>query len=136
MDPKPLALAIVAIVILHTAAVTFSSSKSDRELFFGVIVGDKGSEGVLSGIQAAVDDINGNNDLLPGYKLKYDPCTFRGLPANNVIKLVSRLAGSIQYLLAVHGMHMESLKKKERLAKGVASIHIQALPLHFTPAGT
>ena len=72
MDPKPLALAIVVIVISHTAAVTFSSSKSDRELFFGVIVGDKGSEGVLSGIQAAVDDINGNNDLLPGYKLKYD----------------------------------------------------------------
>ena len=54
---KPLALAIV--VILHTAAVTFSSSESDRELFFGVMVGDKGSEGVLSGIQAAVDDING-----------------------------------------------------------------------------
>ena len=69
MDPKLSALA-VAIVILLTSA-TFSSG-SDQELFFGVIVGDKGNEGVLSGIQAALDEINGNNDLLPGYKLEYD----------------------------------------------------------------
>ena len=69
MDPKLSAVA-VAITILQTAA-TFSSV-SDQELFFGVIVGDKGNEGVLSGIQAALDEINRNNDLLPGYKLKYD----------------------------------------------------------------
>ncbi len=71
MDPKLFAVAIIAIVIWHTAAATVSG-KSDQELFFGVIIGDKGNEGVLSGIQAAVDDINENNDLLPGYKLKYN----------------------------------------------------------------
>ena len=57
-----------AIVILHTVAT--SSSESDQELYFGVLVGDKGTEGVLSGIHAALDGINGNSDLLPGYKLK------------------------------------------------------------------
>lgn len=91
MDPKLLALAIVAVVIMHTTVVTFGS-KSDQELFFGVIVGDKGNEGVLSGIQGALDDINGNSDLLHGYKLKYDLAHSEVCKHNNVIIFISRLA--------------------------------------------
>jgi hypothetical protein len=40
MNPKLFAFAIIVTVICHSAAATFSG-KSDRELFFGVIVGDK-----------------------------------------------------------------------------------------------
>ena len=73
MDPHlSLSCFVLAIIVLHTAAIFSSRNESDRELIFGVIVGDKGNEGVLSGIQAALDEINGKNDLLPGYKLKYD----------------------------------------------------------------
>ena len=64
-----LSVACLTIIIMHTAAIT---STSGQELFFGVMAGDKGNEGVLSGIQAALDEINGKNDLLPEYKLKYD----------------------------------------------------------------
>lgn len=71
MDPKWSTLAL-AIVILQSAATFNAGSGQEIELFFGVLVGDKGNEGVVSGIQAALDEISGNNDLLPGYKLKYN----------------------------------------------------------------
>lgn len=43
-------------------------------LYFGLLLslsGDHQSTGALAGVQAAVDDINSRDDLLPGYSLHY-----------------------------------------------------------------
>ena len=43
-------------------------------LYFGLMLslsGDQQSTGALSGVQAALDDINNRDDLLPGYSLHY-----------------------------------------------------------------
>ena len=43
-------------------------------LYFGLMLslsGDQQSTGALAGVQAALDDINNRDDLLPGYSLHY-----------------------------------------------------------------
>ena len=43
-------------------------------LYFGLMLslsGDQQSTGALAGVQAALDDINSRDDLLPGYSLHY-----------------------------------------------------------------
>ena len=43
-------------------------------LYFGLMLslsGDDQSSGALAGVQAALDDINSRDDLLPGYSLHY-----------------------------------------------------------------
>ena len=43
-------------------------------LYFGLMLslsGDHQSTGALAGVQAALDDINSRDDLLPGYSLHY-----------------------------------------------------------------
>ena len=62
--------ACLVIIVMHSIAIS-SSTNTDRQLFFGLMLGDQ-SEGALSGIEAAVDEINARNDILPGYTLNYD----------------------------------------------------------------
>ena len=72
MDPTTYAYLIFAIVVLHNVvAVSVASSSTDRQLFFGLMLGDQ-SEGALSGIEAALDEINSGNDLLLDYRLNYN----------------------------------------------------------------
>ena len=71
----PETYACLAIAIVHSAAgiaAISNSTSTDRQLFFGLMLchGDQ-SEGALSGIEAALDEINTRNDLLPGYTLNY-----------------------------------------------------------------
>ena len=66
----PIAYACFAIIVMHSVAV-ISSSSTDRQLFFGLMLSDQNG-GALPGIEAAVDEINSRNDLLPGYRLNYD----------------------------------------------------------------
>ena len=47
---------------------------STTSLYFGLMLslsGDQQSTGALAGIQAALDDINSRDELLPGYSLHY-----------------------------------------------------------------
>ena len=44
------------------------------KLYFGLVLslsGDQQSTGALAGVQAALDDINNRDDLIPGYSLHY-----------------------------------------------------------------
>ena len=71
MDLTIYAYLIFAIVVLHNVvAVSVASSSTDRQLLFGLMLGDQ-SEGALSGIEAALDEINSGNDLLLDYRLNY-----------------------------------------------------------------
>ena len=60
---------------MHSAAgiaAISNSTSTDRQLFFGLMLGrGDQSEGALSGIEAALDEINARNDLLSGYTLNY-----------------------------------------------------------------
>ena len=68
----PVVLACFAIIVVHNVAAV--SSRTDPTLLFGLMPGDRYNEnrGALSGIEAALDEIDERNDLLPGYKLNYD----------------------------------------------------------------
>ena len=58
--------------IWHNSAIT--SPSNSTELYFGLmsLSGDDQSSGTLAGIQAALDEINSRDDLLPaGYLLNY-----------------------------------------------------------------
>ena len=70
----PETYACLAIIVMHSAAgiaATSNSTSTDRQLLiFGLMLGDQ-SEGALSGIEAALDEINARNDLLSGYTLNY-----------------------------------------------------------------
>ena len=47
---------------------------SSVPLYFGLMLslsGDDESSGALAGVQAALDEINSRDDLLPGYSLHY-----------------------------------------------------------------
>jgi hypothetical protein len=68
MGPKTYSCLAVIIVIHSIAAV--SSLGTDRQLLFGLMLGDH-SEGALSGIEAALDEVNDRSDLLSGYTLNY-----------------------------------------------------------------
>ena len=49
-------------------------NESSVPLYFGLMLslsGDQQSTGALAGVQAALDDINSRDDLLPGYSLHY-----------------------------------------------------------------
>ena len=46
----------------------------NKPLYFGLMLslsGDDQSSGALAGVQAALDEINSRDDLLPGYSLHY-----------------------------------------------------------------
>ena len=69
---SPIAYACFAIIVIHSIAAV-SSTITDRQLLFGLMLGDQnGGDSALSGIEAALDEINDRNDLLPGYRLNYD----------------------------------------------------------------
>ena len=51
-----------------------SNATTSFPLYFGLMLslsGDHQSTGALAGVQAALDDINSRDDLLPGYSLHY-----------------------------------------------------------------
>ena len=51
-----------------------SSTTNSTPLYFGLMLslsGDHQSIGALAGVQAALDEINSRDDLLPGYSLNY-----------------------------------------------------------------
>ena len=51
-----------------------STNESSVPLYFGLMLslsGDQQSTGALAGVQAALDEINSRDDLLPGYSLHY-----------------------------------------------------------------
>lgn len=65
------------LVVLAMCSVALSSTSGlDQELFFGLMIGDQNQEnmdsGALSGVQAALDEVNQRTDLLSGYKLSYE----------------------------------------------------------------
>ena len=52
------------------------SSSNSTALYFGLMLslsGDDQSSGALAGVQAALDEINLRDDLLPGYSLNFTP---------------------------------------------------------------
>ena len=51
-----------------------SSATNSTTLYFGLMLslsGDGQSSGALAGVQAALDEINSRDDLLPGYSLNF-----------------------------------------------------------------
>ena len=49
-------------------------NESSVPLYFGLMLslsGDQQSTGALAGVQAALDEVNSRDDLLPGYSLHY-----------------------------------------------------------------
>ena len=65
---SPLMLILIAAANL---AVLGTCSSSTKELYFGLMIGDENS-GALSGVQAALKEINERSDILSGYELKYE----------------------------------------------------------------
>ena len=70
VDPCVPVLVVIAIPLSYLATIS-----SSQDLYFGLLVGDQfgGSEGALSGIQDALNNINERTDLLAGYTLKHNP---------------------------------------------------------------
>ena len=59
---------------IYPNLTNFLSSMETTPLYFGLMLslsGDQQSTGALAGVQAALDDINSRDDLLPGYSLHY-----------------------------------------------------------------
>ena len=59
-----------------TFSETYSTVTNSSTLYFGLMLslsGDDESSGALAGVQAALDEINSRDDLLPGYSLHYIP---------------------------------------------------------------
>ena len=65
-------------VLLLSIVLRISGEENETvinsQLYFGLMLslsGDQQSTGALAGVQAALDDINNRDDLLPGYSLHY-----------------------------------------------------------------
>ena len=59
---------------VYPPLVESDSNNESTPLYFGLMLsvsGDRQSSGALAGVQAALDDINSKDDLLPGYSLHY-----------------------------------------------------------------
>ena len=59
--------------VAHGIATSPSNSSA---IYFGLMLslsGDDQSSGALAGVQAALDEINSRDDLLPGYSLNFAP---------------------------------------------------------------
>ena len=58
----------------HLSIYPNVSEYESTTLYFGLMLslsGDDQSSGALAGVQAALDEINSRDDLLPGYSLHY-----------------------------------------------------------------
>ena len=70
---------VLLILVSYSWTVDASSAATSRNssaLYFGLMLtlsGGGQSSGALAGVQAALDEINSRNDLLPGYSLHYIP---------------------------------------------------------------
>ena len=59
---------------IYPKLVDISLKNESIPLYFGLMLslsGDDQSSGALAGVQAALDEINNRDDLLPGYSLHY-----------------------------------------------------------------
>ena len=82
-DVKVCATIIVVIITAISSSLSkvncsnlsnLSSTANSTPLYFGLMLslsGDYQSSGALAGVQAALDEINSRDDLLPGYSLHY-----------------------------------------------------------------
>jgi hypothetical protein len=73
-------MALVKLLLLVYFCWTFNETHStvtnSTTLYFGLMLslsGDDQSSGALAGVQAALDEINSRDDLLPGYSLSFTP---------------------------------------------------------------
>ena len=72
-----LALLITAVFLSKVSCYNLSnlsSATNSTTLYFGMMLslsGDDQSSGALDGVQAALDEINSRDDLLPGYSLNF-----------------------------------------------------------------
>ena len=58
------------------SVVHATSPSNSSAIYFGLMLslsGDDQRSGALAGVQAALDEINSRDDLLPGYSLQYTP---------------------------------------------------------------
>ena len=62
---------LVSITVFSTVV---TSAYNSKEIHFGLLTGEQNviSNGALSGIKAALEDINERSDILYGYTLKYE----------------------------------------------------------------
>ena len=70
------------------------SETNSTTLYFGLMLslsGDDESSGALAGVQAALDEINSRDDLLPGYSLHY-PLTDSKVKKTHSISYMSCLS--------------------------------------------
>ena len=59
-------------IMVWVCSAIIAYSDANRELFFGLMTGSQdNNNSTLSGVRDALDEINGRNDLLSGYKLNY-----------------------------------------------------------------
>ena len=70
--------AMAALIVVTTSLSKVSCSNFSTSdpipLYFGLMLslsGDHQSSGALAGVQAALDEINSRDDLLPGYSLNF-----------------------------------------------------------------
>ena len=66
----------ILVSFIWTFNETYSTATNSTVLYFGLMQsmsGDDQSSGALAGVQAALDEINSRDDLLPGYSLNFTP---------------------------------------------------------------
>ena len=87
---------------------THSVVTNSTTLYFGLMLslsGDDQSSGALAGVQAALDEINSRDDLLPGYSLNFTP-----IIDSKVIIIIIGLRGQdlvMLYILILHSVTEE-----------------------------
>ena len=67
-------IAVLLLSIVLRVSGEENETVINSQLYFGLMLslsGDQQSTGALAGVQAALDDINNRDDLLPGYSLHY-----------------------------------------------------------------
>ena len=77
-------------------------------LYFGLMLsvsGDDESSGALAGVQAALDEINSRDDLLPGYSLHYTLTDSKVKYHNNNIIITMYLCHGCYKLVIILKLH-------------------------------
>ena len=67
-------LAVASHLEVYPELINEVSKNNTHRLYFGLMLslsGDQQRNGALAGVQAALDDINSRDDLLPGFSLHY-----------------------------------------------------------------
>ena len=63
---------LILVAVANLAVIGICSTRSsNKEIYFGLMIGDENG-GALSGVEAALKEINERSDILSGYELKYE----------------------------------------------------------------